>query len=59
MADAVVASTLNEYLRENVQLSPKDRESAHAFISEFFTSPDVDDFTGMYNEFFTINSYSS
>ena len=50
MADAVIASALNEYLRESVRLSPQDRESAQAFISEFFTSPDVDEFTGMHNE---------
>ena len=48
MADAV-ASTLNEFLRASVQLSPRDQESAQAFIAEFFTSPashSDDEFTG-------------
>ena len=30
----------------------QDKESAQAFISELFTSPDVDEFTGMYNELY-------
>ena len=37
MADAV-ASALNVFMRDTVQLSPRDEEAMQSFIAEFFTS---------------------
>ena len=41
MANAV-ASALNAFMRKSVQLSPRDEESAQAFIADFFASEVAD-----------------
>ena len=54
MANAV-ATALNAFMHETVRLSPRDEENMQAFITDFFTSPEVDsdeELTGLYNEYY-------
>ena len=48
-------AALNAFMREAVRLSPRDEEDMQAFITDFFTIPEVDsdqELTGLYNEYY-------